>query len=94
MDLRREPVIGSRPLRLKIVAVVFLSAQSAGERALLSRCPGPRAGETDGGSSLRGKPARNGLLSAEASSRLDAFELRRGRHPSRPSRRSRNLLSR
>jgi len=80
VDLRRDPFrLAKSPL--KIEAVVFLSSQSAGVRPLLKPLPRSElfanleATQAYGASQLQWGSFRRNV------SHLDAFELRRGRHP-------------
>ena len=69
------------PSALNIAAVVFLSAQSAGERPLLTSLPRSElpARLTADQAYAANQPQWSAFT--RSVSRLDAFELRRGRHP-------------
>jgi hypothetical protein len=66
---------------LKIVAVVFLSPQSAGARPLLEALPKSRVLANLAGSQAYAASQPPWRIFSRSVSRLDAFELRRGRHP-------------
>jgi hypothetical protein len=80
VDLRRGDY-RLAPSPLKIVAVVFLSAQNAGTRPLLK--PLSKSGLMARLRANQGYAANQPEWStfSKSVSRLDAFELRRGRHP-------------
>ncbi len=80
LDLRRG---GYRlaPAPLQIGAVVFLSAHSAGARPLLTRLPRSRwRAELVAAQAYAAQQAQWGQFTQRVS-RLEVFELRRGRHP-------------
>lgn len=80
LDLRRGAYrLASSPL--KIVAVVFLSPQSAGDRPLLKSLPTPDLLARLVASQTYAANQPRWAAFCKSASRLDAFELRRGSHP-------------
>jgi hypothetical protein len=66
---------------LKIVAVVFLSSESAGTRPLLESLPTAKLLANLASTQAYGASQPQWRIFSRNVSRLDAFELRRGRHP-------------
>jgi hypothetical protein len=80
VDLRRGDY-SLAPSPLKISAIVFLSAQSAGDQAPLRRLSksAARANLTASQAYAAGQPRWSAFL--KSASRIDCYELRRGSHP-------------
>jgi hypothetical protein len=93
MDLRQEPFrIARSPL--EIAGVVFLSPQSAGGTPLLKPVPASALLERLATTQAYGANQPQWQAFARNLSRLDAFELRRGRHPVEAIEALRTLLAR
>jgi hypothetical protein len=69
------------PAPLKIVAVVFLSSQSAGDRPLLKALPKSRLPSKLAAAQAYAANQPPWSTFSKGLSKLNAFELRRGRHP-------------
>ena len=93
VDLRRDP-FRLAPAPMRIVAVVFLSPQGAGERPLLELLPRSEARRNLEAGQGYGASQPQWRTFIRKASNLDAFELRRGRHPRDAVAVLRSLLSR
>jgi hypothetical protein len=92
VDLRRKPFRLARSA-LKIVSVVFLSAEDAGARPLLRSMSKTELLAKMTSEQAYGASQPQWKLFANNASRLDAFELRRGRHPAQTVDALRSLLA-
>jgi hypothetical protein len=93
VDLRREPFRLAKSA-LKIDAIVFLSSQSAGVRPLLQLLPKSELLANLATMQAYGASQAQWRAFSRNISRLDAFELRRGRHPLEAVEVLRSLLAR